>query len=323
MTDKNCVLLVDGMNIFIRSYVANPTLSPNGDPIGGVIGFLQTLQKNIKLIGPKRIKDIYILWDGPNGSRKRKSYNREYKADRKAPRLNRPILELDEKSEIRNRVDQQQRLVEYLGALGLRQLMFEYSEADDLVSYLNFHEKLKDDKKIILSSDTDFFQLCSPQTVILQPYGEKLITASFLISEYGIAAHNFALARSVAGDSSDHLKGIKGVGLKTIGQRLPQMASENTLTIEGLLEVCREAGKTSKLKCFEQIIAGEQIIKRNYRVMALYVPMISLATKEKIERELDSPKAEYDSEEFRRLLTSDGLLTQNLTTLIITAKSLK
>ena len=40
------VMLIDGLNMFIRSYIVNPTLDKHGNPIGGCIGFLKSLQKN-------------------------------------------------------------------------------------------------------------------------------------------------------------------------------------------------------------------------------------------------------------------------------------
>ena len=45
---KKRVLIIDGMNNFIRCYVVDPTMDVNGNPIGGVTGFLKTLQKNIR-----------------------------------------------------------------------------------------------------------------------------------------------------------------------------------------------------------------------------------------------------------------------------------
>lgn len=316
------VLLIDGMNIFYRSYVVNPTLTPNGDPIGGTIGFLLTLQKNIKAIGPGKIKDIYICWDGPSGSRKRKSYNRDYKANRPAPRLNRAIHQLDEQNEGANRVHQQFRLVEYLDALGIKQMMFEYIEADDLISYMNSHDRIKNEKKIILSSDTDFYQLASDKTVVLEPYKHKLVTPPFLIREYGIAAHNFVLARSIAGDNSDNLKGVGGVGLKTIAQRLPCFAGPAILTIEDVLDECRKAQETSNVKAYGQVIMGEDTIRRNYKVMQLAVPIVSLSTKEKIELELERELIGFNKETFRKLLAEDGLLTYNFSPLSVMASKL-
>ena len=78
------VLVIDGMNNFVRSYVVDPTLDVNGNPIGGLSGFLKILQKNIREIRPDK---IVVCWEGPSGSQKRRSINKNYKAGRKPPRL--------------------------------------------------------------------------------------------------------------------------------------------------------------------------------------------------------------------------------------------
>jgi len=74
------VLIIDGMNNFTRSYVVDPTLDSNGNPLGGASGFLKILQKNIREIRPDK---IIICWEGPNGSQKRRALNKNYKAGRK------------------------------------------------------------------------------------------------------------------------------------------------------------------------------------------------------------------------------------------------
>lgn len=309
MTDKKeYVLIVDGMNFFIRSYIANPTMNPGGEFIGGIVGFLQSLQKTIRLIGVHRIKSVFICWDGPEGSRKRKSYNKDYKANRGMFRLNRPILKLDDQEELKNRTFQQQRLVEYLSHLPVTQLMFEFCEADDLISYICSHELLQNEYKIIVSSDTDFFQLCDERTIVFQPTKEKIISQKYLLEEYGISARNFALARAIAGDHSDNLKGVGNVGLKTIHKRFPIFAgTEKSLTIDEVVKFCVE--QQSELKAFSNIVAEQETIKKNYRLMSLIPPMISLPTKEKIDQELSNIELTWDDNEFRKCLTSDGLLS--------------
>ena len=58
------VLLIDGLNMFIRSYIVNPTLDRHGNPIGGCIGFLKSLQKVSRKFNPQ---EIIIVWDGHEG----------------------------------------------------------------------------------------------------------------------------------------------------------------------------------------------------------------------------------------------------------------
>ena len=56
------VLIIDGTNAFYRSYIVNPTIAKNGQPIGGVIGFLKSLQKLIREIMPEQYKDPVVAY---------------------------------------------------------------------------------------------------------------------------------------------------------------------------------------------------------------------------------------------------------------------
>ena len=66
------VMLIDGLNMFIRSYIVNPTLDKHGNPIGGCIGFLKSLQKITSKFEPD---EVIVCWDGHGGSQKRKQLN--------------------------------------------------------------------------------------------------------------------------------------------------------------------------------------------------------------------------------------------------------
>jgi 5'-3' exonuclease len=70
------LLVVDALNNFIRNYVVMPHLSKNGDPIGGIVGFLLSLQKIVRETKPD---GIVIAWDGEGGSLRRKQSVKEYK----------------------------------------------------------------------------------------------------------------------------------------------------------------------------------------------------------------------------------------------------
>ena len=61
MTKKR-VVIIDGLNTYLRNYIVNPSLSTNGDPIGGLKGFLSSLQKLSRELKPDH---LVIVWDGP------------------------------------------------------------------------------------------------------------------------------------------------------------------------------------------------------------------------------------------------------------------
>ena len=90
------VMIIDALNAYLRAYIVDPSLSSNGQPIGGIKGFLKILQKLTRDMNPDQ---VVVVWDGPNGSRKRKSMDKNYKEGRKPIRLNRAFHNLtDDKS---------------------------------------------------------------------------------------------------------------------------------------------------------------------------------------------------------------------------------
>ena len=105
----NRVLIIDALNMFLRAYIVDPSLSTNGEPIGGFKGSIKIVQKLARMIKPD---EIVIVWDGPNGSQKRRSIDKNYKEGRKPIRLNRNVKALSEDEELRNRVWQQTRSIE-------------------------------------------------------------------------------------------------------------------------------------------------------------------------------------------------------------------
>ena len=104
MTSKKNVrrlLVIDALNMYFRAYIVDPSLSTNGQPIGGLKGFLKILQKMIREMSPD---EVIICWDGAGGSRRRKTKNKNYKAGRSPVRLNRDVRTMSEVEERENKM---------------------------------------------------------------------------------------------------------------------------------------------------------------------------------------------------------------------------
>ena len=95
------VLVIDALNMFLRAFIVDPSLSNHGQPIGGIKGSMKILQKLVRITKPN---EIVICWDGPNGSQKRKSLDSNYKEGRKPLRLNRAVHNLTENEELQNKL---------------------------------------------------------------------------------------------------------------------------------------------------------------------------------------------------------------------------
>ena len=186
-------MIIDALNQFLRGYIVNPSLSPNGDPIGGTAGFLKILQKLCREVKPDK---VVICWDGKGGSRKRKLVNKNYKEGRKPLRLNRDIRTLTAQEELQNKIWQQMRLMEYLNNFPVTQLVFDEVEADDVISFVAQMPDFHGWQKVIVSSDKDFFQLLDSETLAYRPTQHEVLNKNMIVEKFGIHPTNFALAVS-------------------------------------------------------------------------------------------------------------------------------
>ena len=90
-SDTKRVLIIDALNMFLRSYTIIPSMNPKGLPNGGTIGFIKSLQKLCRDFRPS---EIVICWDGHGGSEKKRQLNKEYKQGRRPVRFNRIMIDL-------------------------------------------------------------------------------------------------------------------------------------------------------------------------------------------------------------------------------------
>ena len=295
------LLIIDGLNAYLRAYIVDPSLSTNGQPIGGVKGFLKIIQKLIREINPD---SVFIAWDGPNGSKKRKIMDKNYKEGRKPIRLNRSVRNLTEAQELEKKIWQQTRLFEYLNCLPIIQMLIPETEADDIISYVVQMPDYADWQKVIVSNDQDFLQLCDDKTVLYRPIKKEVFNKNKIIENYGIHPTNMALARAIAGDTSDNLPGVRGVGMSGIKKRLSFLAEEKTFTSEDIIEHCNSV--ESKLKFYSNIVENIDKVDHNYKMMQLYSPQLSYQSKDKIKYAVREFECEFNKIEFMRMMIEDG-----------------
>lgn len=294
------LMIIDGMNTFMRSYIVDPSLSVNGEPIGGLKGFFKILQKLNREIKPD---GIVVVWDGAGGSKKRKQMHKEYKAGRKPPRLNRSIR-LEEHDEKNNKIWQLDKTIQYLDLCPVIQLIEDGVEADDLISLVVRMDRFSGWHKIIVSSDKDFFQLCDDETIVFRPIQKEVLNKNKVLEQFGIHPKNFALARAMVGDSSDNLPGVKGVGLLTVAKRLPFLSEDKEYEIDDVRDFCEE--NESKIKFYKNIVENLDVVHFNMKMMQLSSPSISFQTKKKVDYIFDNAYLSFNKTEFLREALTDG-----------------
>jgi len=301
----NKVMFIDGLNMFIRSYIVNPQMDKHGNPIGGCIGFLKSLQKVMREFQPD---EVIVMWDGHEGSQRKRALNKEYKEGRGPIRFNRRLIQLDPKEQLKNKAYQLIRLMEYLNELPVIQITIDYVEADDVIAYGARHPYYGGWEKIIVSSDKDFFQLCDSYTSIYRPIQDKIVTKQSILDEFRIHPNNFALARAIAGDPSDNLPGVPGVGLKTIAKRFPFLFNEEESNCKEVVRSC--AMQAKKLKLHENIMQSADLVNNNYKIMQLYSPNIRPINRIFIDNTIMKFEPEYSKLNFTKMLFSDGVSYQ-------------
>jgi len=297
------VLIIDALNAYLRAYIVDPSLSTNGQPIGGLKGFIKILQKLARETKPD---NIIIAWDGPDGSRKRKIMDKNYKAGRKPIRLNRAIRNLTEDEELQNKVWQQRRIIEYMNEMPIIQVLIAQIEADDIISYVTQMEHYNGWQKIIVSNDKDFMQLCDDETVLWRPTVNEMLNANRIVETIGVHPRNMALARAMAGDVSDNLPGIKGAGLKTIQKRLPFLGEDRDCTIPEVLDYCVKKAEGSRVKFYDTVIESKKLVEHNYKMTQLYSPQMSVQAKQFTQEAVENFECDFNRTELIRMMREDG-----------------
>jgi DNA polymerase-1 len=298
MTER--AIIIDGTNIFYRAYVVNPSLSTDGRPVGGLVGFLKTLQKLIREMKPTK---VFVCWDGAGGSARRRSVVSSYKEGRKAIRLNRSDgVHMSLEEENKSKLEQMLRLLDYVDNLPMVQLIHDGVEADDMIAIIC--RQLKGIQKVIISSDKDFYQLLDDETIIYRPVQAVYKTKNNLLEEFKIHPNNFALARAVSGDKSDNLEGVKGAGLKTIAKRFPFLSKDRDYSITDLVDCCERVERP--LKIHTGIVENYDKILKNYKIMQLYIPSVSFQVRDMVKNAVENYPKYYNKTEVLKMMIVDG-----------------
>jgi DNA polymerase-1 len=268
--DSN-ILIIDGMNTFIRCFSAIPTLNDDGIHTGGISGFLKSIGYAIRLLNPTR---CFVVFDGQGGSLRRRKIYPEYKNRRaNKVRLNR-IYQDDSTSESESQSIARQlvRISHYIDNLPITTIQMDNVEADDVIAYLAL-ESFSKSNVTIMSADKDFYQIVSDRTQVYSPTKKRIYGASEVLAEYGISSYNFVLFRALDGDPSDNIDGIEGCGPKTIIKAFPFLAEQKPYTIDDLIAHAEK--NESKLKVYSNVCKNKHILQRNYDLMQLSSTLIA------------------------------------------------
>ena len=297
------VLLIDGLNTFIRSFVMNPSTNDDGIHVGGIKGFLLSVGYAIKNIKPTR---VIICFDGAGGSQRRRKLHPEYKQNRK---VNRKLLRAahqentaeDDKLAMKY---QMQRLIDYLKRCPVTIAIIDKIEADDTIAYIT-KQILKDSQCFIMSSDKDFLQLVDDRVVVWAPTKKKMYFKQNVEEEYELLPENYILYKCLLGDKGDNVPGIRGLGHKTLLKHLPILFDKDVIDLEYILEYAKQ--NIDSHRSMKLIVDSEDKLYLNYKLMQLHEADISGTTKEKIINIVESPIPTFVKYDFMKMLLEDRM----------------
>jgi len=300
------ILIVDSMNTFIRSFAMLQSMNPQGHHTGGLVGFLRSLGFLTRTIDPTR---IICVFDGQASSSSRKNIDPEYKANRNIKRITNWELFDNKEEEYASMTMQMGRLVNYLQCLPITLISIDKVEADDTISYLAQEYGKRDKKVTIVSSDKDFLQIVDNNINVYSPIKKKTYGKKEVEEEVGMLPENYLIMKSLLGDNSDNLTGIKGLGPKTLIKEFPDLVNKPGVTLDDIYDICVKELETKKV--FAKIVYDWDKVKSNYDLMNLLQPRLGDYEIIHILDKLKQPIPPLQATTFVRMLEADQIEALN------------
>lgn len=273
------------------------------DHIGGLYHFLNTLRK---LIDTYLLTKIVVFWDGEDNTKPRLELYPDYKLNRR--------LKPKPQDDLQSYAKQKLRVQEYLEELYVRQATFKWCEADDCIAH--YTKKAQKENIIILTSDRDLLQLIGKNVSVhiislnkLFKYGEKVP-----LNGVNIPSSNVRVVKTICGDSSDNIYGIKMVGIKSLVKIKPEILEEK-VSLEDILKTIQSKKKINKkekniLEGVTQKKPDSSILETNYKIIGVGEQFL---TKDAVNgiKDLSKEAIDPDGRHWKNaldLMMSDGIL---------------
>jgi 5'-3' exonuclease len=306
-------LIIDGTSL-LKVCFADKDLNSNGELTGPIFQFL--LQ--VKMILNKRdFSRVFCFWDAPLSGLLRYDIYPDYKKHRdkqyseydrqlnlyvrnKLSHIPKTQKQIDLEEERKRFDDIRAKLFEILEELCFRQCFDEFgSEADDLISYVVQNRK-KNEKIYIISRDNDITQLINDDVCVYQPTEKLFLHKGNFKEKKGLPLENLVLKKILCGDSSDNIKGIKGLGENTLYKLFPDIISkplevEDIINQAKILNEARINNKQKPLKVLDNIINGitdgcqDNIFEINKKIIDLKQPLLTDECREELEALISCP----------------------------------
>ena len=296
------VLLIDGLNLFFRNFAMLNMVNPDGVHIGGLGGFFRSLGAMIRQTNPT---SVYVVFDGAGSTTNRKNLLSEYKGSRNLQRITNWDAFDSLEDEHDSKVDQIVRVIQYLKLLPVKTTIIDKVEADDIIAVLSKKlVKKYNSTCFIVSSDKDFLQLVTDKIILYRPMEKEYYTPKVVEEKLGLLPKNFILYKTLLGDNSDNIPGVKGLGVKGIFKKFPELKTQE-LTLEDIFDISTRKFKEHVV--YSRIIQDRSRIETSYKVMDLSIPMINEREKEYIDDLIIEDIPDLNSDMFIQFYNEDKL----------------
>ena len=248
--ERTKLVIVDGHNLLFQMFYGMPNriLNKDGKAIQGTLGFVGALIKIIKQTEPTH---LLVLFDSEHEN-PRTEVLEEYKANRpdfsKVPDEENPFCQLPD-------------VYKALDYMGIRHQEVEEMETDDVIaSYVYAYEKSTD--IVVVSWDSDFFQLIGPNVKVLRYRGKNSVWCDegFLKDKFDIVPKQYAGFKALVGDKADNIKGVNKIGIKTAAALLQQFGSLEQI-LKNVEQIAKKAVRESLMTSIEQVHTNYRLIK--------------------------------------------------------------
>lgn len=258
----------------------------------------------IKLVQPTR---VIVVFDGIGGSSTKKNLYPEYKANRNLSRITNWEIYDSKEEESEAMSSQLIRLVGYLKELPVTLLSIDKIEADDVIGFIcsYFKENKNFEKITVMSADKDFLQLSDSKIDIYSPTKKKFYTPKEVHSEYGVSPKNIPIYKSILGDKSDNIPGVKGIGPKKVLKLIPGIEQDTPITPSDAINIAKTNHKSNLL--YENMILFGKQLNINYQLVNLLEQNISEHTQDEIISIIEQPCPKLNITKFLLMYDKDVL----------------
>ena len=242
MSEKGKLVLVDGSGYIFRAFHALPPMTrADGTPVNAVYGFTAMLMKLMDDLKPDHVAVVFDV--------ARKTFRSDIYAGYKANRSEPPEELVPQFSLVREATE----------ALSLPLLEAPGFEADDLIAT---YARIAEDAglaTLIVSSDKDLMQLVRGDVTMLDPMKQRRIGANEVFERFGVPPEKVIDVQALAGDSTDNVPGVPGIGVKTAAELIQKFGDLDTLLVQA--ETIKQPKRRENLINFaEQARVSRQLV---------------------------------------------------------------